>query len=125
MLWSNSSGACGQPRCSRHAAGETRSHEVACWLAEPFSLESFLCGMRYNLPHRSFSFPGIDDHESAKGDNVDFVMFEDVDGMEVFVNPERVIWVSEYPNQTTVISCGQEDKLCGSSRSSSCRCRVG
>lgn len=42
---------------------------------------------------------------------MDFVMFEDVNGMEVFVNPERVIWVREYPNQTTVISCGQEDKF--------------
>ena len=42
---------------------------------------------------------------------MDFVMFEDVDGMEVFVNPERVIWVREYPNQTTVISCGDEDKF--------------
>jgi hypothetical protein len=38
-------------------------------------------------------------------------MFEDVDGMEVFVNPEHVIWVREYPNQTTVISCGHEDKF--------------
>jgi hypothetical protein len=42
---------------------------------------------------------------------VEFVMFEDVDGMEVYVNPERVIWVKEYPNQTTVISCGREDKF--------------
>jgi hypothetical protein len=47
----------------------------------------------------------------AQGGNVDFVMFEDVDGMEVFVNPERVIWVREYPNQTTVISCGHDDKF--------------
>ena len=46
-----------------------------------------------------------------KGGNVEFVMFEDVDGMEVFVNPERVIWVREYSNQTTVISCGHEDKF--------------
>jgi hypothetical protein len=38
-------------------------------------------------------------------------MFEDVDGMEVFVNPKRVIWVREYPGQTTVISCGAEDKF--------------
>lgn len=38
-------------------------------------------------------------------------MFEDANGMEVFVNPERVIWVREYPNQTTVISCGHEDKF--------------
>jgi hypothetical protein len=40
---------------------------------------------------------------------VEFVIFEDIDGMEVFVNPERVVWVREYPNQTTVISCGHED----------------
>jgi hypothetical protein len=38
-------------------------------------------------------------------------MFEDADGMEVFVNPERVMWVREYPNHTTVISCGHEDKF--------------
>jgi hypothetical protein len=31
--------------------------------------------------------------------------------MEVFVNPEKVIWVREYPNGTTVISCGHEDKF--------------
>ncbi|MGE5081733.1 MAG: hypothetical protein ACM3ND_02370 [Acidobacteriota bacterium] len=42
---------------------------------------------------------------------MDFVMFEYVYGMEVFVNPERVIWVIEYPNQTTVISCGHDDKF--------------
>jgi len=47
----------------------------------------------------------------AKGGNVEFVMFEDVDGLEVFVNPERVIWVREYSNQTTVISCGHDDKF--------------
>lgn len=40
---------------------------------------------------------------------MEFVMFEDVHGMEVFVNPERVIWVREYPNNTTVISCGRDD----------------
>ena len=40
---------------------------------------------------------------------MEFVMFEDVDGMEVFVNPEQVIWVREYGNQTTVISCGDQD----------------
>jgi uncharacterized protein YlzI (FlbEa/FlbD family) len=38
-------------------------------------------------------------------------MFEDVDGMEVFVNPDRVIWIREYPDQTTVISCGHDDKF--------------
>jgi hypothetical protein len=42
---------------------------------------------------------------------MEFVMFEDVDGLEVYVNPERVIWVREYPNHTTVISCGHEDKF--------------
>jgi hypothetical protein len=42
---------------------------------------------------------------------MEFVMFEDVDGMEVYVNPERVIWVREHPNQTTVISCGHDDKI--------------
>ena len=36
-------------------------------------------------------------------------MFEDADGLEVFVNPERVVWVRELNNQTTVISCGHED----------------
>ncbi|MGA8440945.1 MAG: hypothetical protein WB762_06260 [Candidatus Sulfotelmatobacter sp.] len=49
------------------------------------------------------------DHQ--KGGNVEFVMFEDVDGMEVFVNPEHVIWVREYPGEITVISCGHEDKF--------------
>jgi len=38
-------------------------------------------------------------------------MFEDVDGMEVFVNPEHVIWVREYPGEITVISCGDDDKF--------------
>ncbi len=38
-------------------------------------------------------------------------MFEDVDGLEVFVNPERVIWVREYANKTTIISCGHEDRF--------------
>jgi hypothetical protein len=42
---------------------------------------------------------------------MEFVMFEDVDGMEVFVNPEKVIWVREYANGTTVISCGDHDKF--------------
>ena len=40
-----------------------------------------------------------------------FVMFEDVDGLEVFVNPEKVIWVREYGRENTVISCGHEDKF--------------
>jgi hypothetical protein len=42
---------------------------------------------------------------------VEFVLFEDADGLEVFVNPERVIWVREYPGHVTVISCGGEDKF--------------
>ncbi len=42
---------------------------------------------------------------------MEFVMFENVDGMEVFVNPERVIWVREYPGEVTVISCGHDDKF--------------
>ena len=45
------------------------------------------------------------------GGNVEFVMFEDVNGQEVFVNPKRVIWVREYGNQNTEISCGAEDKF--------------
>jgi len=46
-----------------------------------------------------------------KGGDVDFVMFEDVHGQEVYVNPKRVIWVREYGDQNTVISCGAEDKF--------------
>jgi hypothetical protein len=42
---------------------------------------------------------------------MEFVLFEDVDGREVFVNPERVIWVREYPGHTTMISCGHEDEF--------------
>ena len=42
---------------------------------------------------------------------MDFVVFENVDGMEVFVNPERVIWIREYPGEITVISCGGEDRF--------------
>ena len=38
-------------------------------------------------------------------------MFEDVHGKEVFVNPKRVIWVREYGDQNTEISCGGEDKF--------------
>jgi hypothetical protein len=41
--------------------------------------------------------------------NVELVLFEDVDGLEIYVNPERVLWVREYANQRTVISCGHED----------------
>ena len=52
-----------------------------------------------------------DSGSDQNGENVEFVMFEDVDGMEVYVNPERVIWIREYPNKTTVISCGHDDKF--------------
>ena len=45
------------------------------------------------------------------GGPVEFVMFEDVHGKEVFVNPKRVIWVREYGDQNTEISCGAEDKF--------------
>jgi hypothetical protein len=42
---------------------------------------------------------------------MEFVMFEDADGMEIFVNPEKVIWVKEQPGQITVISCGDDHKF--------------
>ncbi|MGA6980613.1 MAG: hypothetical protein WCC95_14105 [Candidatus Sulfotelmatobacter sp.] len=42
---------------------------------------------------------------------MEFVMFEDADGMEIFVNPEKVIWVKEYPGEITVISCGDDHKF--------------
>ncbi len=42
---------------------------------------------------------------------MEFVMFEDVDGLEVFVNPERVIWVRESGHENTIISCGDDDKF--------------
>lgn len=43
------------------------------------------------------------------GGSVEFVMFEDVQGQEIFVNPERVIWVRELGDQRTIISCGRDD----------------
>ena len=42
---------------------------------------------------------------------MEFVLFEDVNGQEVFVNPKRVVWVREYGDKNTVISCGTEDKF--------------
>lgn len=42
---------------------------------------------------------------------MEFVMFEDADGLEVYVNPEKVIWIREYPGQITVISCGDDHKF--------------
>ena len=47
----------------------------------------------------------------AEGGDVEFVMFEDVHGKEVFVNPKRVMWVREYGDQNTEISCGADDKF--------------
>jgi hypothetical protein len=46
-----------------------------------------------------------------QGGHVEFIMFEDVHGKEVYVNPNRVIWVREYGEQNTEISCGAEDKF--------------
>jgi hypothetical protein len=68
---------------------------------------------RHNRPNGAVILPFLKRarRDYQKEAYVDFVMFEDVDGMEVFVNPERVIWVREYPGQTTVISCGDEDKF--------------
>jgi hypothetical protein len=42
---------------------------------------------------------------------VELVLFEDAEGLEVFVNPDKVIWVREYPGHVTVISCGGDDKF--------------
>ena len=42
---------------------------------------------------------------------MEFVLFEDVNGQEVFVNPKRVIWVREHGDQNTIISCGADDKF--------------
>jgi hypothetical protein len=56
-------------------------------------------------------WPGDGRSSIAKGGIVEFVMFEDADGLEVFVNPDRVMWVREYANQMTEISCGHEDKF--------------
>jgi len=47
----------------------------------------------------------------AAGGHVEFVLFEDVHGKEVFVNPKRVMWVREYGDQNTEISCGADDKF--------------
>ena len=74
----------------------------------PFGLFGFdIC----TIDHSVISLPEEATWGLPKGGNVEFVMFEDVDGLEVFVNPEKVIWVREYPNQITVISCGHEDKF--------------
>ena len=42
---------------------------------------------------------------------MEFVMFEDVQGQEIYVNPKRVIWVRELGDQRTIISCGREDNF--------------
>ena len=62
-------------------------------------------------PPSDFEIPKEGIQGRRKGGIMEFVMFEDVDGLEVFVNPERVIWVREQHNQTTIISCGHEDKF--------------
>ena|SRR5271165_6925687 len=62
-------------------------------------------------PLGDFEVPKEETQGWRKGGIMEFVMFEDVDGLEVFVNPDRVIWVREYSNQTTVISCGHDDKF--------------
>ena len=63
------------------------------------------------FPFTRVNLMTTDNCDDQKGGDVEFVMFEDVDGMEVYVNPERVIWIREYPNKTTVISCGRDDKF--------------
>lgn len=40
--------------------------------------------------------------------NVEFVMFEDVQGQEIYVNPDHVVWVRELGDKRTVISCGHD-----------------
>ena len=82
---------------------------IRCPLKGWTQLSLFGANIGYNLPRRSGSRAA---HSVlAQGGHVEFVMFEDVDGMEVFVNPDKVIWIREYPNHTTVISCGHEDKF--------------
>jgi hypothetical protein len=38
-------------------------------------------------------------------------MFEDVNGLEVYVNPQKVIWIREHGDQNTIISCGDHDNF--------------
>lgn len=47
----------------------------------------------------------------TEGGDVEFVMFEDVNGQEIFVNPTHVIWIRERGDHNTVISCGAEDQF--------------
>ena len=56
---------------------------------------------------------------------MEFVMFEDVDGLEVFVNPERVIWVREYFKPDYRNQLRARRQVCCAPRSGSCRCRAG
>jgi len=44
----------------------------------------------------------------AQEANVEFVMFEDVQGQEIYVNPAHVVWVRELGDKRTVISCGHD-----------------
>ena len=42
---------------------------------------------------------------------MEFVLFEDVHGKEVYVNPKKVMWVREYGDKNTEVSCGGDDKF--------------
>jgi hypothetical protein len=86
-------------------------------------------GLKINFSHAFFPCEAVSDealsseqtnsrdaHHSKltahpSGGNVEFVMFEDVHGKEVFVNPKRVMWVREYGDQNTEISCGADDRF--------------
>lgn len=46
-----------------------------------------------------------------RGGTVEFVLLEDVQGHEIYINPERVIWVRELPDRRTIISCGHDDTV--------------
>lgn len=39
---------------------------------------------------------------------MEFIMFEDVQGQEIYVNPAHVVWVRELGDKRTVISCGHD-----------------
>jgi len=87
------------------SSSQSRQHAavtIRMWCSINLNCDLAGCDLRDSilLPHRI-----------TKGGDVEFVMFEDVYGQEVFVNPKRVIWVREYADQKTVISCGAEDKF--------------
>ncbi len=84
--------------------GETQANDTMCGNVPPQERKAGANGAVILPPQKS-------EQGLTKGGDLEFVMFEDVDGMEVFVNPEHVIWVREYPGEITVISCGHEDKF--------------